>query len=168
MKNAATLAGVTLLTLASFSDARPVMPVGNHAGQLVDALLIALQRQSTDAFAELFPTLTEFHDVMELNRGFYGKSLDKAREDFARVYNDVLVPELRKSFARVLGEGKALGIDWGSIELPSWELTPSNPEATAFQLVMRIQSGGDPYTLVVEKILVIHDRVHVSSAVRIG
>lgn len=164
----ANLAGVTMLALASLADAKPLLPVGTHAGQLVERVLVALQHQSADSYAELFPALAEFHQAMDMNRGLYGESLTAAKLDFANVYDTELLPEVRTSFNRVLADGRELGIDWSRISLLSWELTPSPAESSALQLAMRFQHEGTTYTVVIDKVLVMHDQVHVSRAIRIG
>ncbi|MBL7852684.1 MAG: hypothetical protein JNN04_17400 [Cyclobacteriaceae bacterium] len=168
MNKVTTLAGVTMLALATLTDARPLTPVGNQVGQLVDHLLVALQQESVEAYTELFPTLKEFHEVMENNRNFYGESLAQAQREFADEYTRTLVPALQESFSRALSEGKELGIDWSRITLVSWELTPSTASSSAFQIAMKIQYEGTTYTLVIDKALVLHDQVHVSPAIRIG
>lgn len=80
-------------------------------------VVTALQHMSYQEYVALFPTLQEFHQMMEKNSVFYGESLSAAKQEFADTYKNHLTTAVKESFDRIIREGDEKGIEWKTIRL---------------------------------------------------
>ena len=114
MKTTIFLITVALLTTA----ASPVSTVPQNASQhLAEQIIEALQNSSPDDYAALFPTIAEFHAIMDKNSSVYGEYLTAAKEEFAVRYENEILPKVKDSFIAVLEQGTENGIEWSEINL---------------------------------------------------
>jgi hypothetical protein len=132
--------------------------------QMAQQVIVAFRKNSPEAYVALFPSLAEFHDLMDANANVYGETLDAAKEEFdARYKNDVL-PSVEKSFTTILQEGSKKGIDWSQINFESVECrTPGNLSAGSFTIVF--SASGKKYRMNISKAFVLHDEWKVSSEI---
>jgi hypothetical protein len=132
---------------------------------LAHKLTLALQFSSQESLNSLFPSLKEFHQLMDENKGFYGASLVDAKLDFAIEYRKTILPQISDSFDKIKEEGMKRGIDWKNIKPVRWESKPSNDGAVIFTLTL--SSNGKEFQVLVEKALLIKDQLFVSQFVKL-
>jgi hypothetical protein len=158
MKNVAPLMLAATLTLSSFSAERfneNLRPAEVTARGLITAL-----RQSSEArFVALFPTLAEFHRQMDANKVFYGLNLEAAKEDFAKTYNEELVPAVRRAYSSLVEEGEKRGINWSDVSIINVEVSDSGA-------VMTFNWNAQKFSLLIERSLMIEGRWRISQYVR--
>lgn len=158
MKNVTPIVLAAALTLSSFSAYRlndNVMPAEVAARALVTAL-----RSSSEAkFVALFPTLSEFHRQMDRNVWFYGSNLEAAKEDFAKRYNEELLPAVRRAYAALIEEGEKRGINWSDVSIA--EVKPSEDGTTIV-----FDNGDKTFELFIERSLMIEGRFRISQHLR--
>lgn len=151
------------ITLSSFSGGNfneNLRPAEVTARGLVTAL-----RQSSEArFVALFPTLAQFHRQMELNEGFYGSNLEAAKEDFAKTYNNELLPAVRRAYATLVEEGEKRGINWSEVTVVSVDIPDMN--AGFSPLTITFEHEGKTFGLLIERSLMIEGKWKVSQYVR--
>ena len=95
MKTTIILITVALLTTA----ASPISTVPENASQhLAEQIVEALRKGSAEDYAALFPTIAEFHAIMDKNSSVYGEYLTEAKEEFAVRYENEILPKVKKSF----------------------------------------------------------------------
>lgn len=163
MKKAAPLMLAATLTLSSFSANRindNLRPAEVTARGLVTAL-----RQSSEAkFVSLFPTLAELHREMNRNEAFYGMNLEAAKADFAKTYNDELLPAVRRAYAALVEEGEKRGINWSEVSVVSVNI----PEAkTGFSpITITFEQDHKKFDLLIERSLMIDGRWRMSQYVK--
>jgi hypothetical protein len=80
-------------------------------------LLGSLGHPTIERFEELFPTLDEFHLVMERNRELFGSDFDAARQEFTDEYNHRIMPDILASYNAVKHEAAKRGISWNKVSL---------------------------------------------------
>ena len=91
MKTTIILITVALLTTA----ASPVSTVPRNASQrLAEQIIAALKNGSPEDYAALFPTIAEFHALMDNNSSVYGEYLTAAKEEFAARYENEILPKV--------------------------------------------------------------------------
>ncbi len=136
--------------------------------QMAQRITMALNDSSVEAFAGLFPTLPEFKDVMAKNSSIYGVHLTEAQRDFAKHYENELLPALKNSFGDLLREGREKGIDWSTARYVGVELE-EQPRArfSTVPVIIVIASNGKEYRIMIEKALVIDGQWKVSQFVRL-
>jgi hypothetical protein len=128
----------------------------------------ALQHQSLDKYMRLFPTLDEFHQIMEFHQNAYGKNLGAAKDDFTRHYHDVLLPSLKVSFESLLKDGESKGIDWSVAQFVRVEIDEESSRTyDVVPLTLVIESKGNYYRIQFEKVLLIRGELRVSQFVKL-
>lgn len=131
-------------------------------------VIAALQRNSAHEFSALFPTLPDFHHVMETHAELYGTSIAEAARDFEREFDHVLHPEFKKSFENILREGRGKGIDWRTAQFVSAAVPEKIAGAfAAVPLTIHFTADGKPHRLTVEKALVINGRWRITQHMRV-
>ncbi|MBA4055499.1 MAG: hypothetical protein C0490_12360 [Marivirga sp.] len=134
--------------------------------QMAERVVAALKESSADEYAELFPSLSEFKDMMKESSGIYGSHLNEAQLEFASNYENKLIPPVKRSFDELIWDGKNKGIDWSSaryvgIELgeqPQYRFSP-------VPVTIVISSNGKEHRIKIEKALVINGQWNVSQFV---
>ena len=129
---------------------------------LASRVVAALQKNSADEFRELFPSLSEFHEMMEDNGVVYGRFLEEARTEFANEYSTRLVPEVEASFRRVIAEGKSKGIDWSSIVLTHVEPEITRGFLPTIPVTFTFTSKGHEFQLQIERVIVINEEYRIT------
>jgi hypothetical protein len=169
MKKAAPLMLAATLTLSSFSADR--MNDNFHGGDVrrpaevtARGLITALRQSSEAKFVSLFPTLDELHRQMDMNEAFYGLNLEAAKEDFAKTYNDELLPAVRRAYTSLVAEAEKRDIDWSEVSVVSVNI----PEArTGFSpITITFEQDGKTFDLVIERSLMIEGRWKMSQYVK--
>jgi hypothetical protein len=112
MKTKISIAAVAL-AFAFIGLTRPVSSTEKFAADLLGSL----NHPSIERFEKLFPTLDEFHLVMERNKELFGSDFDAARQEFADEYNHRIMPGLLDSYNAVKHEAAKRGISWNKVSL---------------------------------------------------
>ena len=162
MKTTIILITVVLLTTA----ASPVSTVPQNAYQhLAEQIIAALQNRSPEDYAALFPTIAEFHAIMDKNSAVYGEYLNAAKEEFALRYENELLPKVKNSFVAVLQEGTENGIDWSQINLERVDCNPTAKELKPMPFSIVFAASGKEYQMTINRAFIIHDVWKVSSEI---
>jgi hypothetical protein len=89
----------------------------SSAERFASEIISSLQHASREQFGALFPTLNEFHELMERNREIYGENLEAAKQDFADEYNHRIAPAMIEAYESVQHSAAVAGIDWNNISV---------------------------------------------------
>lgn len=164
MKTTIIFMAIAILSTAALPNPFVTKNSSERVGKQVVA---ALKNYSPEAYVNLFPTLSEFHKIMDENAVIYGNTLSEAKAEFAARYESEILPSLKESFTSIINEGKKKGIDWGEVNYERIEYsTPQQNLATApFTIVF--SSNGSEYRLRIEKAFVLNKEWKVSSAVEL-
>jgi hypothetical protein len=136
----------------------------NPCELMAQQVIVAFRQASPVAYVALFPSLAEFHDLMDANAHVYGETLEAAKEEFSLRYKNEVLPLVEKSFAIILQEGSKKGIDWSQINFERVECTTSgNRRAGSFTIVF--SAGGKEYRMNISKAFVLNDEWKVSSEI---
>jgi len=135
--------------------------------QMGQRIAAALQEESREAFTTLFPTLQEFHKIMDENSNLYGENLNDAKEEFALRYTNEIAPSVKQSFNDLIREGIEKGIDWSTVtyERVEYKAPKYNLDTTPFVVV--IKTKGREYRINFEKAFVLHGEWKVSSEIKL-
>ena len=162
MKTTIILFTVALLTTA----ASPISTAPQNASQhLAEQIIEALQNSSPDDYAALFPTIAEFHAIMDKNSSMYGQYLTAAKEEFALRYESELLPKVKNSFVAFLQEGTANGIEWSQINLERVDCNPSAKDLKPMPFSIVFSANGKEYQMTINRAFIIHDVWKVSSEI---
>jgi len=121
---------------------------------------------SSQEYVALFPTLQEFHQMMEKNSLFYGEFLSAAKQEFTTTYESHLVTAVKESFDRIIREGNKKGIAWNTIRLESSEIVKQ--QFAEAQVAIVFTSNEKRYRLSLEKALIMNARWKVSQFIKLG
>jgi hypothetical protein len=162
MKTTIFLITVALITTA----ASPVSTVPQNASQhLAEQIIDALRNSSPDDYAALFPTIAEFHAIMDKNSSVYGEYLTAAKEEFALRYENELLPKLKNSFVAILEQGTENGIEWSQVSLERVECIPSAKDLKPMPFSIVFSADGKEYKMTINRAFIIHDEWKVSSEI---
>ncbi len=140
----------------------------NTADQIGRKVLEAFQRGSNADYTLLYPSLQEFHLLMDQHASVYGNTLDDAKNEFALTYAKKIIPAMHDSFDRLLEEGKELGIDWQYTEFVRVEYNDFAPASFgAATLTIVFAANGEEHKIIVEKALIVNGRWRVSQFARL-
>lgn len=131
-------------------------------------VIAALQLNSSSEYAALFPSLSDFHALMDKNAVLYGNNLDAAKEDFAKQYHNRAVPAVYEAFEDVIRQGKTLQINWNAVGFIKTELAeqPANNVSTVpFNIVF--SSNGKQRRIQIERAMLVNGEWKTSQFVRI-
>ena len=81
------------------------------SAQMAERVVAALKESSANEYVELFPSLSEFTDMMKERSEIYGSYLNEAQHEFAGNYENKLIPSVKRSFDELIWEGKNSGIE---------------------------------------------------------
>ncbi|HEY5744849.1 MAG TPA: hypothetical protein VIU12_02125 [Chryseolinea sp.] len=136
--------------------------------QMAERVVSALRESSAERYTSLFPTLSDFHAVMEESAEIYGSSLQDAQFEFERAYKSNLVPAVKTSFESLLERGKEKGIDWKSIRYVGVELIENTSERFgAVPVTIVFASGGKEYRIKMDRAMVFNGQWKVSQFVKL-
>ena len=154
------IVSIFMIAITSFKLYSTGVESKEKIGQQV---ITALQHSSAHEFSALFPTLADFHALMVRNSELYGQNLSEAARAFEKEYEHELYPAFKKSFERIILEGKEAGIDWRTIQLVSVDV-PENVEGdfAAVPMTITFNARGKKYYLEIEKVLVINGKWKIS------
>ena len=99
-----------IITMSSFTQVVPTE--SRTTEETARNIITAIQHNSSDEYASLFPTIAEFHELMKQNDKVYGPYSEEARYEFEVDYERYLLPKVKSAFESVIAEGKQKGIDW--------------------------------------------------------
>ena len=135
--------------------------------QMAERVVAALQQSSSKDYAALFPSLSDFKEIMKENSEIYGSNLTEAQREFSRNYESKLIPAVEHSFDALLKEGREKGIDWSSVRYVGIELEEQPQQSLSpVTLNIVISSHGVEHRIHIEKTLVINGRWKVSQFVK--
>ena len=83
MKTSIILILVAVLTTTSLPYP---LAAQNPCEQMAQQVIVAFRTNSPEAYVALFPSLAEFHDLMDANANVYGETLEAAKEEFSARY----------------------------------------------------------------------------------
>ena len=134
--------------------------------EMAEQVITALQHMSSQEYVALFPTLQEFHQMMEKNSLFYGEFLSAAKQEFTTTYESHLVTAVKESFDRIIREGNKKGIAWNTIRFnESSEIVKQ--QFTEAQVAIVFTSNEKRYRLSLEKTLIMNARWKVSQFIKL-
>ncbi len=135
----------------------------NSCEPVAKQVITALRTRSTEAYIALFPSLTEFHALMDENALVYGENLGKAKEEFADQYNSKSIPSLQKSFASIIQLGKNKGIDWSGIAFEKVECSMPTKNLARIPFTIVFSANNKKYHITIDKAFVLHGVWRVSA-----
>ena len=99
--------------------------------QMAERVVTALQQSSSKEYAALFPSLSDFKEIMKESSEIYGSNLNEAQREFSNNYESKLIPAVKNSFEELIKEGKEKGIDWSSVRYVglNWRASHNNTSA---------------------------------------
>lgn len=169
-----TIICLTILFLAMTScdvDPSPTSQPAASASsskEMAKQVITALQHMSSQEYIALFPTLSEFHQMMEKNSDFYGESLSAAKLEFATTYKRHLITSVKESFDRIVREGNKKGIEWSVIRFERMESSEILKQQFAqAQVAIVFTANGKTYRLYVEKALIMNAQWKVSQFIKL-
>ncbi len=95
----------------------------------------SLKNSSVESYASLFPSVNEFHEMMDDNKDSYGPYLADAKKSFASEYVTALMPKVKESFNNLLVEIKSKGIDLNYVRLVRFEALQTDDSAVTIEIV---------------------------------
>ncbi len=139
----------TILTLISMLSTgfQNNVSLTNAPEETGSSVISALKKNSIEEYSALFPSLSEFHQVMDANDRFYGGFLTEAKRDFAIQYEREVIPSLRAAFKSVIAEGNKRGINWQNVEFVRVKNDATPGQENPAQLDIIFSDRGKEYTL---------------------
>ena len=135
--------------------------------QMAERVVSALQQSSPEAYAALFPSLSDFKEIMKESAGIYGANLTEAQREFSNNYESNLIPAVKHSFEVLVQEGRKKGIDWSTVRYVGIELEEQPRQRfSPVPLNIVISSHGVEHRIHIEKALVINGQWKVSQYVK--
>ena len=167
MKKVTLVLSVLVLTLSSFTDDSTS---GSKASeQTALRIVAALQHSSALEYSALYPTLTEFHQIMSENEMLYGLFAKEARDEFAIDYERYLMPKVKESFNALIKEGRNKGIDWSKVRYVSVAVEEEVTNVlTSVPFTIVVSAEGKEYKIRIEKALFINGSWRVSQFIRLA
>ena len=144
------------------------VPLASSSEEMAKRVVDALQHISRQEYVALFPTLKEFHQMMEMNSGFYGEYLSAAKQEFANTYQSHLVAAVKDSFDRIIREGEKKGIAWNTISfdrIGSSEITEEQFGQGRVAIVFN--TNGKSHRLILKKALIINAKWKVTQFIEL-
>ena len=160
---------IILIFIAALITASLPYPLAaqNPCEQMAQQVIVAFRTNSPEAYVALFPSLAEFHDLMDANANVYGETLEAAKEEFATRYKNHVLPVVEKSFATIVEEGSKKGIDWGQINFERVECTTPGKNLSSGSFIIVFSAGGKEFRMSISKAFVLHDEWKVSSEINL-
>jgi hypothetical protein len=134
------------LALASLGMRRQESSVEKFANGVISSL----KTESPENFETIFPTLSEFYQVMEGHESLYAGSLETAKREFADEYNHKIAPSMLASYKSVRAEAAQVGIDWNSASVLR-VFVEEGVDQDVRPMTIYFSSGGKDHRLVIGK-----------------
>lgn len=134
--------------------------------QMAERVVSALRQSSAKEFVTLFPSLSDFTEIMKESSGVYGSYLEEAQREFSGNYERNLIPAVKHSFETLIKEGEDRGIEWSSVRYVGIEIG-AHPQQRFSPVPVNIvvSSKGREHRIHIEKALVINGQWKVSQFV---
>ena len=161
---------ILLVALSSCNiDTTPTYRSSAYSSEeMANHVITALQHVASQEYIALFPTLQEFHQVMEKNSDLYGESLSAAKEEFAYTYKSDLIHAVKESFDRVIQEGSKKGISWSTIVFERVESAETKEEQFGQgQVSIVFSSSGTTHRLIIKKTVIMNAQWKVSQFIEL-
>jgi len=129
--------------------------------QMAQHVVSAFQHGAPQEFVTQFPTLKEFHRLMDENPGLYGDMLPEAKKEMTREYETELLPQATEAFQHMFLLGRKKGIDWNAIQYVRTEVGKVSESNTA-TLTITFTSNKKEFRLIVENAMIINNEWKVS------
>lgn len=138
----------------------------SSSDQLAEHVVAALKESSANEYVELFPSLSEFNDMMKESSEVYGSYLNEAQLEFAASYESKLIPAVKRSFDELIWDGKNKGIDWSSARYVGIEVTEQPKHRfSPVPVTIVISANGKEHRIKIERALVMNGQWKVSQFV---
>lgn len=160
MKTLSVLIATFVMPLASFTTIPAESTLEYEVNETANQIVKALQQQSVDAYVELFPSLNEFHEVMDNHKNIYGDLLEEAKADLAHEYITELIPAVHENFQQQLALGKNRNISWAKIQLK--ETTLKQATDGSLIITMHCEADGKKFAIQLTNAMRLHGKVKVS------
>ncbi|HEX6889758.1 MAG TPA: hypothetical protein VF141_03680 [Chryseolinea sp.] len=118
--------------------------------KIASNVIHAFRTRSIEEYNAMFPTLSEFHQIMDENDKLYGGFLNEAKREFTSRYEQELIPSMKEAFTSVIAEGTRRGIDWQKIEFARVHKVDLQGYENHAQLDIVFREKGKEYTLRIE------------------
>lgn len=147
----------------------PHQPVGSaeSSEQFAKQVITALRHNSSLKYTAMFPTLNDFHQIMDAHRDVYGESLSAAMQEFSAAYESRLMREVKDAFDRVLDEGRTRGITWSTILLERVDAPAVTDQFGHAQVTIVFTADGRSHRLILEKALILNSQWKVSQFIKL-
>jgi len=172
MKKVIIVLTVASLSLTAFKTNTMVIEKKKRitsSEQMAERIVTALQHSSAKEYAAMFPSLSDFKEMMKESSEIYGKYLAEAQREFSIKYETQLVPTVEHSFEELIDEGRAKGIDWSTIRFVGVE-SEEHPEHRygPVPVTIVISSNGAEHRIHIERALVFHGQWKVSQFIKLA
>lgn len=117
-------------------------------------IIQSMQAASADDYIRLFPSRSDFHEMMDKNASFYGEHLTAAKLEFDEVYTNELLPAVKSSFQKIINEGQQRGIDWRKIRLVHVVVHEDAERTRTMPLNIIVESNSKRFTICIENAFV--------------
>jgi hypothetical protein len=162
MKASIILTLLAVLTTAALPHPSTTQNLCEKTAQQV---VVAFRQTSPSAYVALFPSLAEFHDLMDANAHVYGETLEAAKDEFSERYKNDVLPLVERSFTTILQEGSKKGIEWSQINFERVECTPPNKSLSAGSFTIVFSANGKEHRMNIGKAFVLRDEWKISSEI---
>ncbi|HEY8513166.1 MAG TPA: hypothetical protein VIL31_14500 [Cyclobacteriaceae bacterium] len=166
MKTIICLSFVLAVAVACNVEPGPASQISSSE-ELAKRVITALQHESSEEYVALFPTIKEFHQLMDDNADFYGESLSDAKEEFAALYERNLTRSVQESFDRIVRQGRNSGIVWNTIRFERIDNTGQTGHFAQASLVISFTANGKQQRLILKKILILNSQWKVSQFIEL-
>ena len=122
----------------------------NSLDEIASNVIHAFRTRSIEEYRAMFPTLSEFHQIMDANDKLYGGFLTEAKREFASRYEQELIPSVKEAFTSVIAQGAKRGIDWQKIEFARVNKVDLQGYENHAQLDIVFREEGKEYTIRIE------------------
>jgi len=142
----------TILTLFSMlsTGIQSNPSLTNSPEKIASNVIHAFRTRSIEEYRAMFPTLSEFHQIMDANDKLYGGFLTEAKREFASRYEQELIPSVKEAFTSVIAQGAKRGIDWQKIEFARVNKVDLQGYENHAQLDIVFREEGKEYTIRIE------------------
>jgi hypothetical protein len=167
MKKVVIILTSLVMILCSFTQMSSLEP--RTTEETARNIITAFQHASPEEFALLFPTISEFHELMKQNDAIYGPYSEEARYEFEVDYERYLLPKVKSAFASVITQGKQKGIDWKRARFVKVEVVsrPSNA-VTLGQISLVFAVDSEEYTLHIDNAFYLNGQWKVTQFLTLG
>ncbi|HEU5290916.1 MAG TPA: hypothetical protein VFU05_09760 [Cyclobacteriaceae bacterium] len=163
MKKSMLMAIALTTTLSAFSNDEKIKSADHMAQELISSL----KQSSSVAFVELLPTLSDFYLIMDGNAHVYGPHLKEAKEEFASVYTQSIIPNAKKSFESLLADGKEHGINWKNVNFLRLEEIQGSAEGSIASFDIVVSLDNKAFKIRVKNALQVNGQWKVSQFVKL-